>query len=570
MHCVSRFLMIFVALILAPQAAFSVFVGPPSNSAGVVEKQIEREYDGKKVEPQRDVPLLEVDLPQDQLDIGNNERAWIDTIQLVGNTTLSMKEIQAIIAPYEHRELMMREIRELCMKLQQAYVSAGYFLARVFPPVQEIAEGMLTLEVLEGRLGTISIQGEKYYKESFIRKHLAKFQGKAVNYDDLLRALFLLNENSDLHVGAVFKKGSEVGTADLIVQVEDKRPCHLYIDENNYGAQNTTVWRTGGKFDYGNLFTDGDTLSVTEVIGNPANALIYTNASYEIPLNTWGTSMKMGYVYSSFHVNQMKFLNLRGRTQIASVEVMQALNRNRNLSTDVYLSFEYEQIVNYQLNRKSSYDKLRVLTAGFDFDYTDACKGRNTGDLYYTLGIPNFLGGLKPVDPLASRVGSGGAFSILNFDYTRMQTLPLSCFVMLHFSGQATPYKLPISEQFYIGGVDTVRGFPMASALGDDGYYANLEFRAPIPGLTDQKFPGSSRAWKEWIQLVGFVDQGGVLLNGGGENQQHHISMTGAGVGIRLFGPYRFNVSFDVAFPLTGTNQTHSPVYYLKAAVQPF
>ncbi|MBM3198359.1 MAG: ShlB/FhaC/HecB family hemolysin secretion/activation protein [Chlamydiae bacterium] len=570
MRSLYRFLVFLVALVLTPQVAFSVFVGPPSNSAGIVERQIEKEYDGKKVDAEREVPLLEIDIPEEQLDIGSDGVAFINSILVEGNSTLSNKEIQKIVAPYQGRDLSMIEIKELCVKLQQAYVQQGFFLARVYPPVQEITNGTLSLEVMEGKLGEITIQGEKYYKEKFIRKYFAKFQGKAINYDELLRSLFLLNENSDLQVGAVFKKGSEVGTADLIVQVSDKRPCHLYVDENNYGANNTTVWRTGGKFDYGNLFTNGDMISVTQVIGNPANNLIYTNASYEIPLNAWGTSLEMEYVYSSFHVSQLEFLNLRGRTQIGSVQVTQALNRNRKLSTDVYLSFDYKQIVNYQENTKSSYDKLRVLTAGFDFDYTDACKGRNIGDVYYTLGIPNFLGGLKPVDSIASREGSGGSFSILNVDYTRMQTLPLSCFLMLHFSGQATPYKLPLSQQIYIGGVDTVRGFSMASALGDDGYYANFELRTPIPGLVHQKFPGSKREWKDWVQLVGFVDQGGVLLNGGGENQQHHISMTGAGVGIRIYGPYRFNVSFDIGFPLTNTEKTHSPVYYFKAAIQPF
>lgn len=558
------------ATLLWPHLAYSVFVGPPSTSAGIVEREIQKEYETEEITPERKVPLLEIDIPEEQLELGEGQKVSISKIAIRGNEVFSCKSLEKMIAAYEHRDLSMKDIKELCLQLQEKYIQCGYFLARVYPPTQEIKDGNLVLEVIEGKLGTISIQGQKHYKEKFIRKFFAKFEGKAINYDELLRALFLVNENEDLQVGAVFKKGSEQGTADLILQVSDKRPCHLYVDENNYGAKNTTIWRTGAKFTYGNLFTDGDTIAVTEVVGNPASRLNFTNASYQIPLNTLGTEMKLNYVYSSFHVPQFASLHLRGRTQIGTVEFSQALARTRRWSSDVYTSFDYKQIHNYQMNQTSSYDKLRVFTFGFTLDYTDSFKGRNVGDIYYTCGVPHFLGGLKTKDPLCSRQGAGGNFSILNVDYTRIQTLPQNCFLMFHVAGQTTPYKLPISQQFYIGGVDSVRGFPIASALGDMGYNANLELRAALPYIGERKLPGSEKKWKDFLQIVGFVDQGGVLLNGGGENQQHHISMTGAGAGLRVFTPFRLNLSFDVGFPLTEEKKQSSPVYYFKASLQPF
>ncbi|MES2199149.1 MAG: ShlB/FhaC/HecB family hemolysin secretion/activation protein [Chlamydiota bacterium] len=552
------------------QVAHCDFVGPPSTSAGIVEREIEKEYELKKIEPQREIPLIEIDIPEEQLDMGDGETALITSISLQGNDVLSSKVIRSLVAKYENLELSMKDIKELCLKIQERYVKKGYFLARVYPPAQEVKEGKLTLEVIEGRLGEVTVQGQKHYKETFIRKYFAKFQGKAINYDDLLKVLFLVNENSDLQVGAIFKKGQESGTADLIIQVQDKRPCHLFIDENNYGAQNTTIWRTGAKFDYGNLFTGGDTFSLTEVVGNPVNNLNFTNASYQIPLNTIGTAIKFSYLYSYFHVSQAVELNLRGKTQIGSVEVSQACTRSRNLSTDMYASFDYKQMQNYQGGITTSNDKLRIFTLGFTFDGMDALRGRNIADVYYTCGIPHILGGLKTETSLSSRKGSGGSFSILNVDYTRIQTLSKKCFLMLHASGQATPYKLPLSEQMYIGGIGTVRGFPMAAALGDDGYYANLELRTPFPGLVETKVPFMHRKWKDFLQLIGFVDQGGVLLNGGGEDQKKHLSMTSAGVGVRIFAPFHINISFDIGFPLTEEKKQSSPVYYFRTSIQPF
>lgn len=560
-------------LMIFSKSAHTEFVPPPNTSAGVIEKEIEREYNGKEIAPEREMPLLEIDIPEEQLSMSDNETAFIKTIKLQGNDVLSSKVVNRIIAEYENRDLKMSEIKELCLRLQEKFIKSGYFLARVYPPPQEVKEGNLTLDVLEGRLGEVFIVGNKHYKEKFLKKQFARFEGKAINYDELLKTLFLLNENSDLQVGAVFKKGTEVGTADLVLRVEDKLPCHLYIDENNYGSQQTSMWRTGARAEYGNLFTGGDRIAVTEVLGNPFSNLNYTNASYEIPLNTIGTRLKLNYIYSAFHVNQFLELNLRGRTQIGTVEVTQALARTRNWSTNLYLSFDYKQIQNYQMNVTSSYDKLRVFTLGFDFDTTDSWKGRNVADFSVAYGVPHFLGGLHTDPPKgeSSREGSGGLFAILNVDYTRIQSVYKDTFFMFHTSGQATSYKLPLSEQIYIGGIDTVRGFPMAAALGDDGYYANLELRTPIPFVGEAKLPFVKRKkWREFIQLIGFVDQGGVLLNGDGENQKHHISMTGAGVGLRVFAPYGLALNFDVGFPLTEKKRESSPVYYFKASIKAF
>lgn len=551
------------------QSAYS-FTPPPNTNAGVIERQIENEYEDKEVTPTREVPLIEIDIPEERFEMADDATVFIEKIKVEGNDVLSKKMVRKVIAPYEQRDLTMSDIKAVCLKLQEVFIKEGYFLARCFPPPQEIKDGVLVIEVIEGKLGEVTIEGNKYYKTDYIMKFFSKFQGKAINYDALLKSLFLLNENTDLNIGAIFKKGKEMGTADLILRVDDSRPCHLSIDENNYGAHQTTIWRTGGRFEYGNLFTGGDMLTLTEVIGNPASRINYTNASYTIPVNTIGTAIKMNYLYSNFHVDQFKDLRLRGRTQIGTVEVTQALSRTRGISTNIYLSFDFKQIRNYQQGLTSSYDKLRVFTLGFDLDCMDRWKGRNVADFYLTYGVPHFLGGLKTVDDQASRTGSGGLFAVLNADYTRVQTITNSVFATFHFSGQVTPYKLPISQQIYVGGVDTVRGFPMSAALGDDGYYANLELRASPPLIKDKKVPlMRGKTWGQFLQFVGFVDQGGVLLNGGGENQSQHISMTGAGVGLRLFAKY-LNVSFDVAFPLTGEKKQSSPVYYFKAGLQPF
>ena len=198
----------------------------PVPPAGVVDRQIELEYDAKEVDAEKQIPLLEVDIPEKTFDMGE-EATLIKAVKFQGNTAISSRTLRKTIKEFMGKELSMKDIYEMCHKVQAKYAERGYFLARAFVPVQVVEDETLTIEIIEGRLGSISVVGNKHYSETFIARYFEKYQGKPINYDQILRALLLLDENSDLDVGAVFKKGSEFGTADLIVRVSDNRPLHF-------------------------------------------------------------------------------------------------------------------------------------------------------------------------------------------------------------------------------------------------------------------------------------------------------------------------------------------------------
>jgi hemolysin activation/secretion protein len=564
-----KYTLLTIGLVL-PSLGHTVYPTPPPADAGIIEKEIEKQYESKQIPPERQVPLFEVDVPKEQLQIEGNVKVYISQIELRGATVFSDKRLKEMLEPYLRRQLSMTEIQELCTKLQEKYVREGYFLARVFPPVQTIDRGILAIEILEGDLGEILVVGNKHYSEEFIKSYLLRFQGRPINYDEFLRAIFLLNENLDLTVGAIFQKGRKVGTADVILRTSDKLPLDAYIDYNSYGSGLTSLYRSGLRVEYGNCLVSGAQLTFAEVIGFPPKDLNFTDVIYTVPLNRIGTEMSLSYIYAPFHVSRFEELHLKGYSSIANIQFSQALHRTRRLSTDVSVNFSYDQIKNYAHHKVSSFDKLRILQLRFDYDYTDTLYGRNVGDAYVSWGIPNFLGGLHAVDSECSRVGAGGRFFIFNVDYQRIQQLVWGSFLLLNASGQVSPYKLPIPEQMYIGGQGTVRGYHLAAALGDDGYYFNVELRTPVPvpGIMNKQVPIVKKKWREFLQLAFFFDQGQVYLNGGGEDQDHHISLTGAGLGFRVYGPFNFNFTYDCGFALGRDKRTSNTVSYFKLSWQ--
>lgn len=538
---------------------------PPVPSAGVVERELEKEYEEKPLNQHPSIPSIQVDIPEEKLFLPDGKKVLVQKIQIQGNEAIRKEEICSWVQDQLDQELSLRQIYAICQLIEQQYAKKGYFLARVYPPPQEIKEGILKLEILEGKLGKIQVLGNHYYTELFILSYFERLEGRPLQYDQFLRALMLLNENRDLIVGAVFEKGQEVGCADLILQVKDARPTHLYLNGNNYGRDLTTNVRAGGRLDWGNVVAEGDRFSVAEVVGFPLNALYFTDVTYTFPLNSNGTSLEFAYLFSKFKIEELESLHLKGRSDIGTIKVKQALTRTRSLSIDVFSYFDYKQIQNFVLGHRTAFDKLRVLTVGALIDHFTYGGGRDYLNLTFGSGIPHFLGGLRSVDSESSRKGGGGRFFIFNVDYDRLQPLLKDCFLAFHTSGQYSPSKLTLPEQIYIGGVDTVRGFPLAVALGDSGYYTNIEFRFPPPGIANKRFFKSNKKWKDIFQFDAFLDQGGVFLH-----SERNTFLWGTGLGLRVNGPYHLALTIDVGFPLNHSKLTQGAFTYIRLTGRPF
>lgn len=545
--------------------SFLLAAPPPLPSAGVIEREIEQAYEAKPLELHKDLPSIEIDIPEERLSMDVTSKVLIKTVSLEGNQVVSDKEIQKWIHSFLGQELTITDIYKLCQVIDQHYAEKGYFLTRAYPPPQDIQEGHLILHILEGKIGSIKIAGNKYYSTKFIQSYFEPFCNNCLNYDRFLKALLLLNENTDLSAGVLFEKGQEPGTADLIVQVSDKRPVHLSLNENNYGRSLTTNSQLGGKFDWGNCLFYGDTLSVAQVAGFPLNALYFTNASYTVPLNRKGTLIDLSYLFSKFHVEQLGALHLRGESEIATFKTTQACMRTKTLSFDIFGYFDYKQIQNFVLNHRSSYDQLRVVTLGGLLDHYNTSRGRDYLNIRCAAGIPNILGGMNAVSSQSSRIGGGGRFVQLNVDYDRIQRLYQEWMLSFHTSGQWSPDKLTLPQQIYVGGASSVRGYPLSVILGDSGYYANLETRFPLPFWKDKRFLWTKKKWKDAFQFVGFFDTGATFFNEGASKFIH-----GTGFGLRILGPYTLSLSFDLGFPLNHPDLSEGAFGYLKVTAQPF
>jgi hemolysin activation/secretion protein len=158
-------------------------------------------------------------------------------------------------------------------------------------------------------------------------------------------------------------------------------------------------------------------------------------------------------------------------------------------------------------------------------------------------------------DTKSSRFGADNRFTKAYLNLVRVQRIVDRVSIILRGAGQATTRPLVAIEEFYIGGADSVRGYPPGEFLGDDGYNVSTELR--VSPLSNQ----------EILQLALFVDHGGVSIKDPPSGVKKHNHLTGAGFGFRLSLPYNINGRFDVGFPVQPSKASTGdrPTLYIQA-----
>lgn len=473
----------------------------------------------------------------------------IDIIQVSGNRLITNAEIADITKRYEGRRLSFAEMENLTKEIEQLYRNQGYFLVNAILPTQETVRGVLQVQILEGKIETIAVEGNKRYPSSFLRERfLQAVPAEGAKTADFQRALFLLNELPDVNVKAVLSAGTETGGTGVVLKAEEEKNFHLSLGYNNFGARLTGEHRFSLGTDFSSILTPGDQFVVRSLLSTPADNTLFVQGAYSVPVSHSGTRLGFQYANGAYTAGQeVAILDIRGTANIFALTASQPLARTLKHSSDLDFRLSYNDLDNRILNQQLSKDEYTSATLGYSAQWRDS-GGRFLGKASVTKG----LGGTRQGDPFASRLGAGGDFTRFNFDLARVQEFNSQWLAVARASMQFSGDPLFSAEQFALGGPDTVRGFSQAEALGDQAYNTTLELRwSPIADNTDL------------FQTVFFVDHGGITRNRPQPGEKGSEQLTGAGLGFR-FNIDQTRIRFDLGFPISPSNNNRgtSPVLY--------
>jgi hemolysin activation/secretion protein len=441
----------------------------------------------------------------------------LQKIKFYGNTVFSFDELHAVLGPVAGTSQDMTGLKGLAEKISQHYHKAGYVFARAYLVPQEIAEGVLRIDIMEGQYGQVKASGD-YEKEA--QPYLSSLLPNAVIYDRTLeKTTLILSDQPGIYVIPVLSRGQKAGTSDLDVRILRTERLMGSIGVDNYGNRYSGRYRVRIEGDMNSFFAAFDQLSLQTLL--TTEKLWTGKLAYGVPLGYSGLRGQAIYSHTHYELGKdFSYLNATGFAKIVAVGTSYPLQRSHALSVYLQMMFQHKSLEDRynsinQIQGKNS-NSLN-LSASFKEEDQRWSGGITTGSFSWTPGVLYLDSALLTADRTTAQ--TEGHYDRLNASISREQRLPQRWSFFGQFSGQWATKNLDSSEGFGLGGAQGVRGYPVGEGYGDGGWIANLECRYLM---------------KDYFTPFLFYDRGWVRFNmrpwpGSGANTRT-LSSTGFGL----------------------------------------
>ncbi len=465
---------------------------------------------------------------------------------------LTPAEIQSVLAKYEGREVTMADLSSLTAELNHLYEGKGYMIARAILPAQRIINGEVKITLVEGHVGRVSIANRTRTQDWYILSSVRLRPGQLLRVDELQRNLVFLNNTNDIKVKALLQPGASFGTSDVDLRVEEPQNQRSTLLFDNAGRDGVGNNRVGFVERYASVLGLRDPLSLGVYW---AAGTVDTFASYSLPVSSRGTRWGASFDYNRIRLvsGPAADFGISGTSMDFGLRLSQPLvvrprlRWNATLSADYIKSRLQSQNIPLTDTRVDSYG---LTTDGQILDQHGFWSTSQT----LTWGVHD-LGGRRH-------------FLKYNGSLVRVQNLNRGLVGVLRVLGQTNALNyLPPVEQFQVGGMATVRGYPEGRQIGDRGYSGTAELQIPVP-FQHRRIGGSLLGQK--LKEAIFFDSGAVYDSyrtfNRPPNDDRYLTSVGGGLILNISKYLSGRV--DLGFPLRNTaNIPHCRLhFYLQSS----
>lgn len=418
---------------------------------------------------------FQIQAPSAQRAAPGGPKVLLKSVQFEGNSALDSAALQNCLATDALGKLHdLAGLQEVADRVSACYREAGYPFARAFVPAQNMQDGALRLQIVEGRYGQVRIVGdEKAQSASAFLEPLKS--GEVITNAPLERATLLLSDLPGYWLQPVMQPGEAEGTGDLQLNMQPTAPVTGQLVFDNTGNRYTGMYRARLDMQINSPLMAGDQLTLNGVKSN--GHMTFGTLGYSLPVGGDGLRVLASVAKTEYRLGD-KFAdsNAYGTADVTSVGLSYALVRSRDQNLN--LSAQTQQKRMHDLkesldNRKDS----RVLPLTLSFDQRDSWLGGGVvyGSLAYVSGKLNLDNELTLIDADTAR--TAGRFTKWTLDVVRKQALPEGLEGQVRVTGQWSSKNLDSSEKFILGGAYGVRAYPTGEAVGDQGWLTQTELR---------------------------------------------------------------------------------------------
>ncbi|MBF0494310.1 MAG: ShlB/FhaC/HecB family hemolysin secretion/activation protein [Candidatus Omnitrophica bacterium] len=535
---ISTLTYLFSLLFISVPSAFSA-TPAPGNDAGVQGERFRSESEQRKAEftaKKREAPKIESE-GEGVPPVTPGIRFVLKGVTIDGNTLLNPSEIVSAYLIYMDRWVTDKEVYDIAKKIDIIYKSKGYITSNVYVPEQDIKDGNIVIGVVEGKVGDITVEGNKWFsKEYFTKKFRPLKKNKVFNAKEFQEILLRFNKNSDLDVKTVIKKGAKEGTSDVVLKVNDKFPWHVGGGFDDQGTRLVGKYRELITARSSNCFGFGDSFYTSTLFSKGSTG---ENLSYSSPVDDYGTNVGIDFtLFDTTLGEEFKPLHVKSRFQSYTPYISWQLYLSEVMEMRMDTGFDVKSTVKRNLGTVTTNEELRLPYLSFDMNFIDSFGGYTDIKPKVSCGTQDFLGASAKGNDLASRLGTDRDFLKYEHAVSRYQRMPLDSYMTIAHHLQTSNYSLPSSEQFQLGGMNSVRGYPEGDYMCDIGANLNMDWYFPFyPAPKGWNIPFTKQSIRDAINPFVFFDAGtGKLVDTlPGELKSKFLMGYGSGLRFKLY-----------------------------------
>ncbi len=476
---------------------------------------------------------------------------FVNDIKFLGKIEkFSYGKLKSLLKDYINKKLTFSQLNEVVELIQEFYLVNDFFLAKVTLPEQEVLDGIIYININEGRLDTkdpyvIKAENLRLYKD-ILTDYLENALSTGVTKNGLERALLNINDLPGISAVSTIEPGVEAGSSKIILNVLEDDLINGSITLDNHGNRYTAKQRTSVKLNVNNPLKIGDKLSITKTF-NTGQKFDFSQFDYEVPLGqsglkAFGTASRLEFeIGKELKTNPISM----GNADTFEVGIKYPIQRTNNQSVFLKTSIEKKEIYNETTGVLTNNKTLENAKIGLDFEgknifQDSSLSGISVSGIFGNLDLSkvnsDYLNDQRDTGPKTH-----GDFSKVVLDFYHIHKFTDKINFKYYGSLQYASKNLDSSEKFSLGGVSGVRAYPSGEASGDEGHKLSLEVQYDL-SKPDMDFDLIGTLFYDYGKIRQYKDSSNITLT-----TPNEYSLSGWGVSFDLIANERVKLNFGWA-----------------------
>ena len=405
--------------------------------------------------------------------------------EISGVTQFTQVKLDQNLADFIGKPLKFEDLSKVTALIEKMYEKEGY-IARALIPPQDVTNGIVRIDVLEGRFGDIIFDpsGSTSVKNKIILSLLRNgiTESQIYQTQDFDRRLLIGDDLPGVSLTGFLQSSKKPGHLDLVIKSSKEPPYIGDLSVDNANSRSLGAEKVSFSGMLVSPFQFGETISLQTLKSEGSK---YGRVSFGFPLGNRGWKMSLNGSRMNYSViaPELKSMDISGGVKDIGVSLRYPITRSRESNLYSTINYDHRQ---YLTTVAGITQKDYIIKNGkieFSANLFDKFLkgGANGGSFSFIHGKVDGLG----VDE--------NYHTLLNYRLSRQQSFSEKVSLFLSFQGQygldlptsnaqqiagvSDQEFLDSAENFTLGGLSGVRAYPSGEASGPQGQKLAVELR---------------------------------------------------------------------------------------------